>query len=57
MNNDKLMELKEAIKKAQEGEKDNAAISKLVDPEALEKFRARFKEMLRKAEEKKENKE
>ena len=56
MNNDKLMDLKEAIKKAQEGEKDNSTI-KNIDPEALEKFRARFKEMLRKAEEKKANKE
>ena len=56
MNNDKLETFKEAIKKAQEAQKKPFIIDKekLNNPEALEKFRARIQEMMRKAEETKE---
>ena len=51
MNNDKLEAFREMLKKMQEAKKEQPVAKKQVDSEALEKFRARFQEMIRKASE------
>ena len=54
MNNDKLEAFRAMLTKMQEAKKEQP-IAKKPDPEALEKFRARFQEMIRKASEGKKN--